>query len=661
MKKLPKKGALALTLTGGVLILLLLSLYLGRDGILHYIVSKRTAEVEQRYGLSIHYDGLRMDGLSAVNLQGLSLVPHQRDTLLTLQTLNLRLGFWKLLRGHIEIRNVAVDSLALSFVKKGSVANYDFLFRKGKSSTPDEPTPTNYARRVDELLNLLYGFLPENGELNRLHITERTDSSYVAITVPTFVVRHNRFQSGAEVREDTLTQQWILNGELNCDTHTLQVRLFSDQAQAKTDQGKAKISLPYLNRRFGAEVKFDTLSYSLTQERVGSEQVILDGQADISGLSVYHKALSPEVINLDRGQLAYRINLGAESVELDSATTARFNKMQFHPYLRAAKENGLWHFTASVDKPWFPADDLFSSLPKGLFSNLEGLRADGELSYRFLLDVDFARLDSLRLESEVQRRNFRIVRFGATPLGRMSDEFTYTAYENGQPVRSFPVGPSWEHFTPLDSISPLLQMSVLQSEDGAFYYHHGFLPNAMREALIHDLKVRRFARGGSTITMQLVKNVFLNRSKNIARKLEEALIVWLIETEGLTPKARMYEVYLNIVEWGPQVYGAHEAAAYYFDKRPSQLTAEESIFLASIIPKPKHFRNSFTGADMKLKENMEGYYRLIKERLVKKGLIDEAQADSIRPDIKVTGQARQDFEASPLGGCVKSPKGKELP
>ena len=114
--------------------------------------------------------------------------------------------------------------------------------------------------------------------------------------------------------------------------------------------------------------------------------------------------------------------------------------------------------------------------------------------------------------------------YGATPLSKMSEEFTYTAYENGMPVRSFPIGPSWEHFTPLDSISPLLRMSVMQSEDGAFFYHKGFLPDAIREALIYDLQVKRFARGGSTITMQLVKNVFLNRNKNFARKLEEALI-----------------------------------------------------------------------------------------------------------------------------------------
>ena len=101
----------------------------------------------------------------------------------------------------------------------------------------------------------------------------------------------------------------------------------------------------------------------------------------------------------------------------------------------------------------------------------------------------------------MKEKDFRIIEYGATSLSKMSEEFVYTAYENGIPVKTFPVGPSWEHFTPLDSISPLLRMSVMQSEDGAFFYHKGFLPDAMREALIYDLQVERFARGGSTITM----------------------------------------------------------------------------------------------------------------------------------------------------------------
>lgn len=637
MDKLHKKRNLIAGCSIGALILLVVIFYLSRNAILHHIVNKRTVAIEQQYGLSIRYNELTMNGLSEVVLQRLSVVPHHCDTLLTLQTLNVRLSLPRLLRGHLAIRNVSVDNLHASFIKENGASNYDFLFRKAKPDEPATSGKTNYAQRVGETLELLYGFLPENGELNRLCITDRNDSNFLSISIPALAIKDNRFCSDISIKEDSLTQHWVINGALNRATQTLKADIHAHEGR--------KVILPYITHRFGAELTFDTLAYSLTKTEESSDKFTLQGEAQVSGLHVYHPALSPEAINLNRGQVFYRINLGEKFIELDSATNIRFNKMEFHPYLRAEKKEKQWHFTASVNKPWFPADDLFGSLPQGLFGNLEGIKTRGELSYHFLLDVDFALPDSLKLESELKERDFHITQYGRTNLEKMSKEFVYTAYEDGKPVRSFSVGPSWEHFAPLDSISPYLQMSVMQSEDGAFYHHQGFLPKAMREALIHDLKVKRFARGGSTITMQLVKNVFLNRNKNMARKLEEALIVWLIETEKLTSKERMYEVYLNIAEWGPLIYGAHEAAAYYFNKRPSQLTVEESIFLASIVPKPKHFRHSFT-EDMKLKENLAGYYRLIAERLEKKGLISPSARDSVRPHIEVTGTARRDFSLS---------------
>ena len=630
MKKNSKKSILLLSIGGGLFICLI-SIYLSRNMLLQSITNKRTTHIEQTYGLQIHYQNLQMKGCSEITLQGLSIVPNQRDTLLTLQSVNVRLNFWKLLKGNIEVRNVHMNGLAIAFIKRDSAANYDFLFSGHHPEATTEPViETNYAHRINRILNLIYGFFPENGQLTQLNITERKDSNFVTVNIPTFTIENNRFQSTIKIKEDTLTQQWKVAGELNRKVHTLQAELFATEQK--------KVSLPYINRRFGAEVTFDTLYYSMTKENRTENQLQLDGTAKVNGLDVFHKALSPEVIHLDRGQLTYQMNIGKQTLELDSTTTVLFNQIKFHPYLRAEKNENQWHFTAATDKSWFPADELFSSLPKGLFSNLEGIKTSGELAYHFLLDIDFARLDSLKFESELKEKDFRIIEYGATSLSKMSEEFIYTAYENGIPVKTFPVGPSWEHFTPLDSISPLLRMSVMQSEDGAFFYHKGFLPDAMREALIYDLQVERFARGGSTITMQLVKNVFLNRNKNFARKLEEALIVWLIETERLTSKERMYEVYLNIAEWGPLVYGIQEASAYYFGKRPSQLTTEESIFLASIIPKPKHFRSSFA-ENGRLKENMEGYYKLIAGRLAKKGLISEIEADSIRPDIQVTGDA----------------------
>ena len=108
--------------------------------------------------------------------------------------------------------------------------------------------------------------------------------------------------------------------------------------------------------------------------------------------------------------------------------------------------------------------------------------------------------------------------------------------------------------------------------------------------------------------MQLVKNLYLKRQKTIARKLEEMIITWLIEENRLVSKERMYEIYLNIIEWGPLVYGAQEAARFYFDKDVADLTLAEAIFMASIVPRPKHFMYSFD-PDQRLRPWLEAYYR----------------------------------------------------
>jgi membrane peptidoglycan carboxypeptidase len=118
--------------------------------------------------------------------------------------------------------------------------------------------------------------------------------------------------------------------------------------------------------------------------------------------------------------------------------------------------------------------------------------------------------------------------------------------------------------------------------------------------------------------MQLVKNVYLNREKTLARKVEEILIVWLIEHNKIVSKERMFEVYLNIIEWGRNVYGVNEASQYYFSKQPSNLSLGESIFLASIIPRPKISLSRFDHTGH-LKPYMSGYFSLIGGLMSQKG------------------------------------------
>lgn len=620
----------------GLLVCLFLlagGLWIFRNRILNRLTEKKIAQVEQRYGLDVHYESLRFEGTGRLSLGGLSVVPEGRDTLLTLRSAAFDLGFWQLLKGNVEVRNVYMDGLTVSFVKENQTANYDFLFRSrtGGEEAAQDHSHAGYDKRVQLVLDGVFRLLPSDGRLTNLRIRERKDSDAVSLFVPEFNIDHHRFKSRLIFVEGARTQHWQTEGEINADERRVSVGIQAPD-----------LMVPYIRRRLGAEVSFNRLYLSFTQQKENGK-LVLSGKTEVDGLAVFHRRLSPERINLDEGELDFHLNVEPHALELDSASTVRFNRLQFHPYLRLEPPA---HLIASIHKPSFPAEELFGSLPHGLFENLEGIRVAGNLSYDFGLDADLACPDSLQFHSDLRPEHFRILGYGTTNLSKMSEEFEYTAYEDEMPVRTFPVGPSWNHFLPLDSVPQLMRMAVLQSEDGGFFYHQGFLPDAIRQAMAYDLKARRFARGGSTISMQLVKNVFLNRRKNIARKLEEALIVWLIEQNRLTSKERMFEVYLNIAEWGPRIYGLLEASEFYFGKRPSQLTLEECIYLASIIPKPKHFRSSFD-ASGRLKENQEGHFRLVARRMAAKGVISEEAAEGIDLSrVVLTGEAGKCFSDS---------------
>lgn len=215
----------------------------------------------------------------------------------------------------------------------------------------------------------------------------------------------------------------------------------------------------------------------------------------------------------------------------------------------------------------------------------------------------------------------------------------HTVYEYGKPVRTFMVGPANPFYARLNEISPYLRNAILTAEDAFFYTHEGFHEEAFRQAIAKNLKEGEFARGASTLSMQLVKNVFLSRKKTVARKVEEAIIVWLIENLNLVSKNRMFEVYLNIIEWGPNVYGAKDASRFYFGKQPAELNLAEAIFLTSIIPAPKRYRSSFDTRG-NLRSWKGGYFRLIGGNMLRRGLISREVYDNLYPNVQLYGRAR---------------------
>jgi monofunctional biosynthetic peptidoglycan transglycosylase len=150
--------------------------------------------------------------------------------------------------------------------------------------------------------------------------------------------------------------------------------------------------------------------------------------------------------------------------------------------------------------------------------------------------------------------------------------------------RRLRLGPENPYWTPLSAVSPALILCVVRAEDAKFFRHDGFDWDQMQDSLETDLEQGKYERGGSTITMQLARNLFLWRGKSLVRKVLEVYLTWRLE-HTLTKK-RILELYLNAVEWGPGVYGIGEASRHYFGKPPSELTLGESALLAAILPNP---------------------------------------------------------------------------
>ncbi|HET9621785.1 MAG TPA: transglycosylase domain-containing protein [Kofleriaceae bacterium] len=228
---------------------------------------------------------------------------------------------------------------------------------------------------------------------------------------------------------------------------------------------------------------------------------------------------------------------------------------------------------------------VLSAIPVEMAPYMAGYRMHGTFDTDVHLDIDWSDLDATQLDGHIGIKNCKVVDEPADSPKRLKEEFTHDVeVEQGEWI-SFDVGPSNDEFVPLDQISPYLVKSIMSTEDSAFYQHHGFITSEFRTALVNNLKAGKFVQGASSITMQMVKNVLLFREKTLARKLQELFLTW--DVENTLSKDRILEIYLNVIEYGPGLYGIGPAAYHFFGKKPKDLNPVEAAFFSTILPSPK--------------------------------------------------------------------------
>lgn len=176
-------------------------------------------------------------------------------------------------------------------------------------------------------------------------------------------------------------------------------------------------------------------------------------------------------------------------------------------------------------------------------------------------------------------------------VSRLEDEYPQIALDETGLEARYSIGPerpkSW---VPLNQISKYVKWSIIFSEDWSFYDHEGIDVEQMKTAINQMMEKKKF-RGASTITQQMVKNVYLSNSRTVTRKIHEIILAQKVEK--ILSKNKILEIYFNVIEYGPGIFGIKEAAKHYFKKSPAELNPREGAFLAMMLPSPKRYYVSY--------------------------------------------------------------------
>jgi hypothetical protein len=322
-------------------------------------------------------------------------------------------------------------------------------------------------------------------------------------------------------------------------------------------------------------------------------QVSVEGEIEVSGLNVFHPKLAGEVIEdvSFAGDLTATYDLEARELALERAVLRSGGaEYQLNAGLRLGDERLLEALQVRLVIPPIECQAMLDSIPSQLVPRLQGFRLKGTFETDVAVRIGWDDLEATILDGFVGIRRCKVLRATSEMRAeKIEGQFKHRVimdYEDGEPIyETITIGPSNPGYVPLEEVSPYLMKSLMTTEDSSFYRHRGFIVSEFRTALIKNLEAGYFRYGASSITMQLVKNVYLDREKTLSRKLQELFMTWYVETK--VDKERLMEVYVNAIEYGPGLYGIGPAARVYFGKEPADLNPVEAAFFSSILPAPR--------------------------------------------------------------------------
>jgi hypothetical protein len=376
---------------------------------------------------------------------------------------------------------------------------------------------------------------------------------------------------------------------------TMNALLPLDQGSIELNLEGGPISLQTLGVREGdfglLGVRDSELSVQTHVELTPAGSLDITASGRLERLSIAQAALAPEPLrdmNLNwSGQV--RLDLGQRKFAVEEASIGLEDaRVTLSGSIEAVESDvrvGL-----SIEIPKTPCQDMLAAAPATLLPQLQGLRLGGTIALHTRVALDTSDPKKTEAEFELDNRCKVLETPEEIDPKNFREPFQHFVMDADGRATELATGPTTDQWVALNEITPYMETGLIVCEDSRFFKHNGFDNKAIRDSILSNLKKGHFVRGASTLSMQLAKNLYLGREKTLSRKFQEAAFTLLLE-ERLS-KEDILELYLNVVEFAPGVYGIRNAAMHYFNSHPGELSLAQAMFLASILPNPKvnHFQ-----------------------------------------------------------------------
>lgn len=575
------------------------------------LANRLTRKLKKKYNIFFRIENMQLRGIKKFTFDSLYIKTGKYKILLKNGSIIIKLSAFLYKKSFYEIvENFALQEVFLLHVSQKT--------KKDKQLTPKDMDEFSFEKRYYPFFRKSiekFWQLSFRGSIQRLVIISSFHNRKISLFFKDFDMAENTLKGYVEI---DIEDYWVKTPfKLNKESQEYVIEINSENLGHEIVCAK--------NNHL-----FSFSGYKMTYKETDNSNYIFSGEVsdiflssqNVSSTTVLIKKLEfDQLIRFTKNE--FRI-LKESSLNFDGISSF----MEFH---HCCSESDLLRMSVIF---FLDGQDFLQNFPFLSVQNLRSLGVSGDMALKLDYMTSLADFSSYYFNSQVLQNTLEIKKSKEFDLSYLSADFVHNVNSLSGILRSINISKANKDFLSINEIPSYLRNVIETAEDPNFYNHKGIDSFFVGVALARNIINKNFIKGASTITMQVAKNLFLSQTKSLARKFEEVVLAWLMENCFNMSKNRIVEIYLNIIEFGENIFGLSEAAQYYFEKKVSELDITESLVLSYVIPRPRYFLEAVLMKSPKLILNLTRHIDFYSRDLLGRRLIDKELYNEIKYEIQ---------------------------